>query len=199
MATARGRKFCKSLPPSSDKFLDPLLCSCSCKSVCFDVRLFLCIVGVPFYSQVGSLVLGKVDGEYTNNIKTLAVELGEEISVLDSEHLKQQFPYIGNCETLEGVYSPRNAGHISPRNFIKAQQLLAKRNGCDIINDLVKTVSPIGSGDFEIEVESSGNVITGKKILLTTGSFIHSRNLLPYDKQLKLDLYGITVLLVSLS
>ena len=144
-------------------------------------------------------MLGEANGEYTNNIKPLADQLGEEITVMDCEHLNQRFPYIGKCRTLEGVHAPKNAGHISPRNLIKAQQLLVKRNGCDIINDVVKTVAPIGPEEFRIEAEGSGKLIKGKKISVTTGSFIHSRSLLPCDKQLKLYLFGITVLLVGFS
>ena len=142
-------------------------------------------------------MLGEQNGGYTNDVRTIAAELKEGIVVLNSEHLKKQFPYLGACETLEGVYAPRNAGHISPRNLIQAQQLLARRNGCDVINDVVNRITVLGSGDFQLQTENSETTITAKKVLLTTGSFTNARELLPYQLELKLHLYGITVLLVS--
>ena len=142
-------------------------------------------------------MLGEQNGEYTGDVKTIATDLKEEIVVLNSEHLKKQFPYLGACATLEGVYAPRNAGHISPRNLIQAQQLLARRSGCEVINDVVNRITILGSGDFQLETENSETTIKTKKVLLTTGNFTNARELLPYQLELKLDLYGITVLLVS--
>ena len=142
-------------------------------------------------------MLGEQNGGYTNDVRNIAAELKEGIVVLDSEHLKKQFPYFGACATLEGVYAPRNAGHISPRNLIQAQQLLARRNGCDVIRDVVNRITVLGSGDFQLETENSETTITAKKVLLTTGSFTNARELLPYQLELKLELYGITVLLVG--
>ena len=142
-------------------------------------------------------MLGEQNGGYPNDVRTIAAELKEGIVVLNSEHLKKQFPYLGACATLEGVYAPRNAGHISPRNLIQAQQLLARRNGCDVINDVVNRITVLGSGDFQLQTENSETTITARKVLLTTGSFTNARELLPYQLELKLHLYGITVLLVS--
>ena len=142
-------------------------------------------------------MLGEQNGGYTDDVRSIAAELKEGIVVLNSEHLKKQFTYLGACASLEGVYAPRNAGHISPRNLIQAQQLLARRNGCDVINEVVNRITVLGSGDFQLETENSETTITAKKVLLTTGSFTNARELLPYQLELKLDLYGITVLLVS--
>ena len=142
-------------------------------------------------------MLGEQNGEYTGDVKTIAADLKEEIVELNSEHLKKQFPYLGTCATLEGVYAPRNSGHISPRNLIQAQQLLARRSGCDVIYDVVNRITVLGSGDLQFETKNSESTIKTKKVLLTTGSFTNARELLPYQLELKLDLYGITVLLVS--
>ena len=78
-----------------------------------------------------------------------------------------------------------------------AQQLLAERSGCDVIHDVVNRITVLGSGEFQLETQNSGTTITTKKVLLTTGGFTNARELLPYQLELKLDLYGITVLLVS--
>ena len=37
-----------------------------------------------------------------------------------------------NCEA---IFQPQNAGHISPRNLVKAQKVLAGKNNCQIISD----------------------------------------------------------------
>ena len=152
--------------------------------------------GIKFYYEVGSLVLGVENGEYTNDFKSIAADLNEETTAFNSQNLKEKFPYLGTCPSLEGVYAARNAGHISPKNLIKAQQLLARQGGCDVMNDVVNRITVIGSGEFVLETEHSENRIKAKKILLTTGCFTNARELLPYELELKLDLFGITILLV---
>ena len=41
-----------------------------------------------------------------------------------------------NCEA---IFQPQNAGHISPRNLVKAQKVLAGKNNCQIISDALVT------------------------------------------------------------
>ena len=75
--------------------------------------------------------------------------------------------------------------------------MAAKKAGCDVITDVVKRITPIGSCGYEIEAERSGQRIRGKKVLLATGSFTESRNLLPMNLQPLVTPSSVTVLLVN--
>ena len=127
----------------------------------------------------------------------MAGGIGEPVTVYDSAGLRKQFPYFRYCETLEGVGGRKNAGHVSARNLLKAQQTVAKQRGCDVMTHVVKALHPIGSEGFLVEMEGQDRPIRAGKILVTTGAFTNARNLLPDQRRLRLDLFGITVLLVS--
>ncbi len=149
-----------------------------------------------FYHEVGSLVLGEKDGQYIKDLQPIAAQLEEPVTYLNANQLRTQYPYIANCSTAEAASNP-NGGHISARNLVKAQQRLAEESGCDITHDVAERITLIGSGYYQVVLESNGDCFTGRKILLTTGAFTHARELLPFDLELKLELYGVTVLLVT--
>ena len=122
------------------------------------------------------------------------------MEVLDHKELKERFPILSEAMVTEnqaGLLTLSDSGHISPRRMIMAQKILATRAGCDVINDVVKRVVPIGGEGYEIEAECSGQRIRGKKMLLAPGCFLRSRDLLPKGLQLKMDPITFTILLVS--
>ncbi len=160
--------------------------------------------GFKFYNEVGFLVLGAKDGQYTTQVKETANSMKEEIDVLTHKDLKRKFPYLATSSQHEGVYTSRKSGHIDARTMVKAQKQMAMLKGCDIIDDIVHRITPIGSegsvkGDktYQIEAERSGKTFHAKKVLLTTGAFVHSRDLLPAGWKLDLMTSGIAVLLVN--
>ena len=73
-----------------------------------------------------------------------------------SQGTQREIPYCNKTmvtESQAGLLTVSNSGHINPRKMIMAQKILATRAGCDVINDVVKKVIPIGSGGYDIEVE----------------------------------------------
>ena len=155
------------------------------------------MTGVQFYNEVGFLAFGLKNGDYTSSVKATAKKLQYPVENLDHMEIKKRFPYLGIMNIHEGVYTNKNSGHISPRNLVTAQKMAARKGGCDIINDVVTKVTPIGPGGYQIEAERSGQVIKGKKILLATGCFTESRDLLPRNLKPLVNPMSITVLLVS--
>ena len=153
--------------------------------------------GIKFYHEVGFLCLGLKNGTYTTKVKATANELNEPVQILDHEELKKRFPYLATSHIHEGIYTNQKSGHISPRNLVAAQKMAAKKAGCDVINDVVKRIMPIGSGGYEIEAEMGGQRIRTKKVLLATGSFTDSRDLLPKNLQPLVIPSSVTVLLVN--
>ena len=150
-------------------------------------------------------MLGAKDGQYTTQVKETAKSMNEEIEVLGHEDLKRKFPYLATSSQQEGVYTSRKSGHIDARTMVKAQKQVASLKGCDIIDDIVNKVTPIGCQSSQKEgpthqvyLERSGKTVHAKKVLLTTGAFVHSRNLLPDGWKLDLMTNGIAVLLVNI-
>ena len=76
--------------------------------------------------------------------------------------------------------------------------MAAKKAGCDVMDDVVKRITPIGSEGYEIEAERSGQPIRTKKVLLATESFTESRDLLPRNLQPLVTPSSVTVLLVTI-
>ena len=159
------------------------------------------ILGIKFYTENGFLALSLKDGPFLSNRIKGTEKLGkQEMEVLDPKELRDRFPIVTETMATEnqaGLLTVRDSGHINPRRMIMAQKILATRAGCDVINDVVKKVIPIGSGGYEIEVEGSVQRIRGKKVLLAPGCFMRSRDLLPKGIQLKMDPITFTILLVS--
>ncbi len=140
--------------------------------------------------------MGSKGGEYTSQVKATAKKLGQHVDVLSFTQLKGKWPDLAITETQEGVYTNKKSGHISPRNLVAAQKEAACLAGCDIIDDIVKKLTPIGSGGYQIQAERSAKMYRSRKVLLATGAFTEFRSLLPHDMIPDLAKMGVMVLLV---
>lgn len=100
------------------------------------------------------------------------------------------------------MFEEKHSGHISPRSLIKAQQIVAKRNGCDIIDDVVcdviRQVAVDGSYFMEVCLES-GKRCVARMVLVTAGAFINLRRLLGSSMTCDVKLCPITVAKVEIS
>ena len=156
------------------------------------------ITGINIYNEIGFLAVSLKNSPYITKTKATTEQLKEPVDMefLDHLDLQKRFPFLTINEKHAGLFSQDKSGCINPRNLIKAQKELAVRGGCQITNDIVKRVTPLGSEGYEVEVESSGHVIRGKKVLLTAGCFTESRNLLPKGIKLNMQAVTFTILLV---
>ncbi|WAQ99396.1 hypothetical protein MAR_023769 [Mya arenaria] len=100
---------------------------------------------------------------------------------LDGRELAAKFPYLRLSANDAGVYEERNAGYISPRRLVSAQQAAAKKQGCRIIHDVVEKVSRVvKNGEYVMRVETNGGtVVESRKVLLAAGAYTDFRQLLP--------------------
>ncbi|XP_052278548.1 LOW QUALITY PROTEIN: uncharacterized protein LOC127877012 [Dreissena polymorpha] len=158
--------------------------------------------GISFYSEVGALMVGKTDTPYIANVFDVAKEQNIPTKRLNSAELQEHFPYIKFNSSDGGLFEYQNAGHISPRKLVHAQKMLAMKNGCTYIDDVVTKVhmSVAKNGDYVMNVETKGGdkAIVCKKVLLATGAFTELNALLP---GIKVDqvLCPLTVSLVEVS
>ena len=94
--------------------------------------------GIPFFTECGALIAGGSD--YMASVEAARAGLGVVYDRLDHDALKMRFPFLSIPEGYSGDFEPRNAGHISPRNLVAAQQEAARRHGAVRIADEVVNV-----------------------------------------------------------
>jgi sarcosine oxidase len=148
--------------------------------------------GIDFYTEAGCLVVGPKSGSgpsYIGKVVNAADGLGVTTELLADSGLAARFPFFSFPEGSEGVWEPINAGHINPRRLVRAQVLLAERQGAAIIPD---TVSFVRQRDDRVEVETvEGRTYSTERVLVAAGGFSINENLL--GRRLDLKVYARTV------
>ncbi|SMF71632.1 sarcosine oxidase [Xaviernesmea oryzae] len=149
--------------------------------------------GIDFYSESGCLLVGprRTGGapSYVGNVLDAAGRLGVATETLADADLTDRFPFFSFPDGSEGVWEPKDAGHINPRRLVKAQAQLAGRQGAAIIPETVSSVRQ--EGDAVTVTTAEGNIYSGEKVLVAAGGFSINENLLP--RRLDLKVYARTV------
>jgi len=148
--------------------------------------------GVEFYSESGCLLVGPKRGagpSYVANVLDAADRLGVSTETLSDADLDGRFGFFSFPKDSEGVWEPKNAGHINPRRLVKAQALLAARQGTAVIPETVVSVRQ--DGDSVAVTTAEGNSLSAEKVLVAAGGFSINENLLP--RRLDLSVYARTV------
>lgn len=148
--------------------------------------------GIDFYCESGSLLVGpkRTDNpSYVGDILEAAGKLGVSTETLADFELAARFPFFALPKESEGVWEPKNAGYINPRRLVKAQALLAEKQGAAIIAETVSAVRQ--DGDAVTVTTTEGNSYTAEKVLVAAGGFSINENLLP--RRLNLNVYARTV------
>ena len=159
---------------------------------------YIVYLGLEFYAQCGWLAFSTKDkNDMVQRCINIAEKCEEEYSLLEEEDIKLKFPYLKVPVGTVAILSEQ-AGHISPRILVKAQQLIAKNHGCMILDDIVDSVEKKTSNQLVLRT-GSGQVIHANKVLLATGAFTESRNLLPRGFLPDMSSTSETVLFVSIA
>ena len=96
--------------------------------------------GIPFFTPCGALMAGTA--EYMAAIDAATEGLGVVCDRLDADALKERFPFLALPDGYTGAHEPAEAGHISPRNLVAAQQEAAKRHGATRLVEEARSVAP---------------------------------------------------------
>ncbi|QPM91135.1 NAD(P)/FAD-dependent oxidoreductase [Pseudooceanicola algae] len=93
--------------------------------------------GVPFFSEVGSLMTAP--GEHPDTARCRAVLTRDALpcSVLDTAEMGARFPAYACPEGFTGFHEPSLAGMIDPREMVRAQIIAARSHGATLIRDVV--------------------------------------------------------------
>ncbi|XP_077989548.1 N-methyl-L-tryptophan oxidase-like [Glandiceps talaboti] len=158
--------------------------------------------GVEFYREVGHMTWSRKGDPYLEKVKDNATLMKVKLQELDTTKMEAKFPFLSMKSYDEVILQTEDAGYVSPRAQVKAQQTAAHLHGCDIINDVVDQVTETNQSDGSkcMKVTTAkGQVIHARRVLLTTGAFTGFRDLLPHGKELDVQLSGATLLFAELS
>ncbi len=118
--------------------------------------------GIAFFTECGALIAG--GAEYMAAVATATDGLEVDALPLDAEGLKSAFPYLAIPEGYTGSYEPKNAGHISPRNLVAAQQQAARRHGATRLTEEAVSVSPK-------KVRTASQTIDADEVIVAAGGW----------------------------
>lgn len=148
--------------------------------------------GIEFYTEAGCLIVGPKRTEapsYVGDVLAAAGRLDVATETLDDMALQRRFSCFAFPEASEGVWEATSAGHINPRRLVKAQTLLAERQGCAVIRETVASIRD--EGHQATVVTAEGNAYSADKVLVAAGGFSINEALLP--RRLDLKVYARTV------
>lgn len=148
--------------------------------------------GVEFYSEVGCLVVGPPRNSaenYIGRVAAAAAKLGVSTENLDKDALGRKFPYFQFSQGSDGIFEARDAGHINPRKLVKAQTILAQRQGTSIIRETV--ISAVESEGAVTVTTAEGHRYSAEKVLVAAGGFSIAEKLI--GARLDLKVYARTV------
>lgn len=149
-------------------------------------RQIECDSGIDFYTETGCLIVGprRAEGNsYIGEVLAASERLGVGVALLDDVDLTRNFPFFAFPSRSEAVWEARNAGHINPRRLVRAQTLLAERQGCALIRQTVGGIRE--EGDRVIVATESGEQFMADHVLVAAGGFSINTALLPRRLDLK--------------
>ncbi|XP_022106208.1 probable sarcosine oxidase [Acanthaster planci] len=162
--------------------------------------------GIHFYSNVGSMWLTAQESSLSQKLLDVANQTGIHATVLDQEKLHQSYNFLStesiplqkNTEIV-GIIEKSGAGYLSPRKLVRAQQMLAHRQGCKIVDDIVNRLSCHDSQHSFDLITEGGKIIHAKKVLLCAGASLALEDFLPGGLQLDLALKTQLVVLMEIA
>lgn len=95
--------------------------------------------GLSFFTEAGALMVGS--DAWMARVDAAAVLHGVESHALDAGGLAQIFPFFEFAPGQFGAYERRQAGHVSPRNLVAAQQAAALKHGAKRLITEVQNVT----------------------------------------------------------
>ncbi|KAK7070585.1 hypothetical protein SK128_023434 [Halocaridina rubra] len=122
---------------------------------------------IKFHHEVG-YVHATPDKEEFQDLLESAKQ--HQLEAEDISHCwKERFPYLSLPKDSLVLWE-KNAGHLSPRNLVEAQQKAAKQNGAVIIQAIVSTIRPSCDDSYRWDIITDcGRLIRGRNVLVAVG------------------------------
>jgi sarcosine oxidase len=151
--------------------------------------------GINFFTNSGYLGLqGPEHLDYLERSEFSGKTVNANFKCISSSEIRKDYPFLSIDDNTVGLVEAGLAGHISPRNMVKAQTKIAMKLGADIIEHEVEKIS-LNNKAVEITLRNNEKLLA-EKVLVATGAFTDACDLLP--KSLNLIVYGRTVVLAEI-
>ena len=151
--------------------------------------------GINFFTNSGYLGLqGPEHLDYLERSEFSGKTVNANFKRISSSEIRKDYPFLSIDDNTVGLVEAGLAGHISPRNMVKAQTKIAMKLGADIIEHEVEKIS-LNNKAVEITLRNNEKLLA-EKVLIATGAFTDACDLLP--KSLNLIVYGRTVVLAEI-
>lgn len=150
--------------------------------------------GVRFFTPTGFLYFCDAENGRLADYDAAGTAQGARFDRLDTDALRQRFPYLIFPDGTAGLHEHETAGYVSPRRLAAAQTEAARRHGATVVRAPAIRVSAGGRG---VEVETEQGTLRGDRALVAAGGFTNAWGLVP--KPLDLTVYGRTVVLIRVS
>jgi len=118
--------------------------------------------GISFFTPCGALMAGSDTA--MRAIEAATDGLDVVCDHLEPEALRARFPYLSLPEGYSGKYEPGDAGHISPRRLVAAQQEAARRNGAE---RFVEEATSVSAG----RVSTGSRTIQADEVIVAAGGW----------------------------
>lgn len=151
--------------------------------------------GTTFFTPAGFL---KIAGSEDPDVKpavSLARENGGNATVIGANEMRELYPFLSLPDDCVGIRETETAGHISPRALIKAQTVIAEKQGAKTVNAAVTKID-VQSSHVSVTTDD-GQTLTAERVLVATGGYTTAMKLLP--RPLATTVYGRTVLLIKIT
>ncbi|KAG7160367.1 uncharacterized protein LOC121876257 [Homarus americanus] len=124
--------------------------------------------GVRFHEEVGYVHATPDAAEYQELMKC---GRDQGLNTLDlTRSWRKHFPFFNFPQESYIFWEKSNAGHLSPRNLVRAQQVVARRCGAQVMPQVVSTVRPAHEPSHRWEVVTEGGeVVRAWRVLVAVG------------------------------
>ena len=151
--------------------------------------------GIKFFTISGYLGLqGPESLDYFEGSEFSAKTVNANLKRISAVEIRKDYPFLLIKDDTIGLVETELAGHISPRDMVKAQTKMAQKFGADIVEQEVERIS-VNNNAVEIRLRNNEKLFADK-VLVATGAFTDACDLLP--KSLNLIVYGRTVVLAEI-
>ncbi|XP_042877243.1 monomeric sarcosine oxidase-like [Penaeus japonicus] len=137
--------------------------------------------GINFYSDVGYIqcVTQEADFQSLFEMNHMMKAGAEDIT----KEWKDIYPFLSFPDDSFIMQEKLNAGHISPREQVRAHQTAAHQHGAEIIRKIVSTITPAENPEYKWQVETEcGSIIYCTHVLVAAGGFAGLKNLFQHVK-----------------
>lgn len=128
------------------------------------------VSGVRFFGEVGAAMAGPADGDIMTDVRAVADAAGIAAEWFDADGFSQRFPFLRLQPGDLAGYEATGAGHVSPRNLVRAQGICAEKAGATVLHDTVVGVDETGQG---VTIRCENAEVRADHALIATGAFCH--------------------------